>query len=67
MVQLVLDLYETLHLSMLVQSSFHANNLTENEYVTASPAQDCCVIARDWLIMLAKEDKADQLSIPALC
>ena len=52
---------------MLVQSSFHANNLTENEYVTASPAQDCCVIARNWLAMLAKEDTADQSSIPALC
>ena len=51
---------------MLVQSSFHANNLTENEYVTASPAQDCCVIALDWLVMLAKEDTADQSSIPAL-
>ena len=47
-------------------SSFHANNLTENEYVTASPAQDCCVIALDWLVMLAKEDTADQSSIPAL-
>ena len=52
---------------MLVQSSFHANNLTENEYVTASPAQDCCVIAQDWKMMLAKEDTADQSSIPALC
>ena len=51
---------------MLVQSSFHANNLTENEYVTASPAQDCCVIALDWLAMLAKEETADQSSIPAL-
>ena len=51
---------------MLVQSSFHANNLTENEYVTASPAQDCCVIALDWLMMIAKEDTADQSSIP-LC
>ena len=49
MVQLVLDLFETM------QSSFHASNLTENEYVTASPAQDCCVIALDWLTMLAKE------------
>ena len=49
-----------------VESSFHANNLTENEYVTASPAQDCCVIALDWLVMLAKEDTADQSSIPAL-
>ena len=50
---------------MLVQSSFHANNLTENEYVTASPAQDCYVIARDWLKILAKEDTADQSLIPA--
>ena len=52
--------------AVLVQTSFHANNLTENEYVTASPAQDCCVIARDWLAMLAKEDTANQSSIPAL-
>ena len=51
---------------MLVQRSFHANNLTENEYVTASPEQDCCVTALDWLAMLAKEDTADQSSIPAL-
>ena len=51
---------------VLVQSSFYANNLTENEYVTASPAQDWCVIALDWLVMLAKEDTADQSSIPAL-
>ena len=56
--------------AVLVQSSFHANNLTENEYVIASPAKDCCVIALDWLAMLAKEDQssipADQSSIPAL-
>ena len=52
---------------MLVQRCFHANNLTENEYVTASPAQDCCVIERDWLTMIANEDTADQSSIPALC
>ena len=51
---------------MLAQSSFHANNLTENEYVTAKTAQDCCVIALDWLVMLAKEDTTDQSSIPAL-
>ena len=34
--------------------------------MTASPAQDCCVIALDWLVMLAKEDTTDQSSIPAL-
>ena len=51
---------------VLAQSSFHANNLTENEYVTAKTAQDCCVIALDWLVMLAKEDTTDQSSIPAL-
>ena len=66
MVQLVLDLFEMMHLWKMLQSSFHANNLTENEYVTASPAQDCCVIEQDWLAMLAKEDTADQSSIPAL-
>ena len=51
--------YAPLKDAVLVQSSFHANNLTENEYVTASPAQDCCVIAWDWLTMLAKEDTAE--------
>ena len=53
--------------AVLVQSSFHANNLTENEYVTANSAQNCYVIARDWLTMLAEEDTADPSSIPALC
>ena len=56
-----------LKVAVLVQSSFHANNLTENEYVTASPAQDFYVIALDWLTMLAKDDTADPLSNPALC
>ena len=55
--------YAPLKDAVLVQSSFHANNLTENEYVTASTAQDCCVIAWDWLMMIAKEDTADQSSI----
>ena len=32
---------------LLVQRSFHANNLTENENVTANPALDCYAIVRD--------------------
>ena len=46
MVLLVLDILGTMHFCklLLVQRSFHANNLTENENVTASPALDCYAI-----------------------
>ena len=47
---------------LLVQSSFHANNSTENENVIASPAQNCYVIIWDWLAMSAKDDTADPSS-----
>ena len=51
MALLVFELLETMHLfcSMpQVQRSFHADNLTENENVTLSPALDCYAIVRDW-------------------
>ena len=50
MVLLVLDILGTMHFCklLLVQRSFHANNSTENENVTASHALDCFVIVRDW-------------------
>ena len=47
---------------LLVQSSFHANNLTENENVIASPAQACNVIVQDKLSMSAKDDTAHPFS-----
>ena len=54
---------------LLVQSSFHANHLTENENVIAGSAQDCYVIVWDWLTMFANNDTADtfsnEISIPA--
>ena len=47
---------------LLVQSSFHANHLTENENMIASSAQDCYVIVLDWLTMFANNDTADTFS-----
>ena len=53
---------------MLLVQSFHANQLTENENVIASSAQDCYVIVLDFN-NVANNDTADtfsnEISIPA--
>ena len=49
MVLLVLDILGMMNFCkmLLVQRSFHANNMTENENMTSSPALDCYAIVRD--------------------
>ena len=62
-VLLILDLLETIHFCkmLLAQWSFHSNNSTGNENVTASPALDYSAIVLDWQTMFAQDEIMIQL------